>query len=43
MSQESGAMTESGVEPEAKVFSERNTEEQSDIPPVGTSIDDTST
>ena len=43
LSQEPGAMTELGSESEAKAFSERNTEEQSDAPPVGTSIDDTST
>ena len=42
LSQEPDAMTELSSEPEAKAFSERNTEEQSDAPPVGTSIDDTS-
>ena len=33
-------MTELELGAEAKAFSERNTEEQSDDPPVGTSIDD---
>ena len=42
LSQEPGAMTELGAEPEAKASSERNTEEQSEFSPVGTSIDDTS-